>query len=122
MVHQERSKEERESTGTGPSCPQRTRPPDYPPKKRMLKLLQVCLRHLTVGSLRRRPGGEQWRPVRSQPSFCTRRNGSLKGSREDFDKQVHSITMREDSLVLGADGWFRDFRQAMERAIAGIAD
>ena len=26
------------------------------------------------------------------------------------------------SLVLGADGWFRDFRHAMERAMAGIAE
>ena len=41
---------------------------------------------------------------------------------EDFDKQVHSITMREDSFVLGGDGWFRDFRQAMEKVITAIAE
>ena len=28
--------------------------------------------------------------------------------------------MREESLALGADGWFRDFRTALERVIAGI--
>ena len=41
---------------------------------------------------------------------------------EDIDKQVLSITIREDSLVLGADGWFRDYRQAVKRVIAGIAE
>ena len=38
----------------------------------------------------------------------------LLESVDDFDKQVHSITMSEDSLLLGVHGWFRDFRQAME--------
>ena len=45
----------------------------------------------------------------------------LKGV-EDSDNQVHSTTVRADSLVLGAHGWFRDFRQAMEGVIAGIAE
>ena len=45
----------------------------------------------------------------------------LLKSVEDFDKQVHSITMREDSLMLGADEWFRDFRQAVERTVAWVA-
>ena len=46
---------------------------------------------------------------------------NLMKSVEDSDKQVHSITMCVDSLVLGADGWLRDFRQAMERATAWIS-
>ena len=41
---------------------------------------------------------------------------------EDIDWQVHSINMREDGLVLGADGWFRDVRHAVKRVIAGIAE
>ena len=40
---------------------------------------------------------------------------------QDSDKHVHSITLRKDSMVLGTDGWSRDFRQAMQRVIAGIA-
>ena len=34
---------------------------------------------------------------------------NLLKSVEDFDWQVHSITMREDSLVLAVDQWFRDY-------------
>ena len=34
--------------------------------------------------------------------------GNLLKSVEDFDKQVHSITTREDSLVFGADGGFEN--------------
>ena len=45
---------------------------------------------------------------------------NLLQSVEDFDMQVHSITVRKESL--GADEWFRDFRQAMKRVIAGIAE
>ena len=45
---------------------------------------------------------------------------NLLQSVEDFDMQVQSITVRKESL--GADEWFRDFRQAMKRVIAGIAE
>ena len=94
--------------------------------RRLLKQLHVGLRQLTVGQLLRRLGDEPRRPLRSQPRLCTRRNWSLTRSSlkrvEDFDKQVPSVTMREYSVVLGAAGWFRGFRQAMERAMAGIAE
>ena len=44
---------------------------------------------------------------------------NLLKSVEDFDTPIHIIITRGDKL--GADGWFGDFRQAMERATAGIA-
>ena len=80
-----------------------TRPPDCPSKKRLLKQLRVRLRHLIVGRLRRRLGGEPWKPAKSQPMLCRRRNGRLLKIVHDFDMQVHHHHARRQFGV--GSGW-----------------
>ena len=53
-----------------------------------------------------------WRAAEAQLE-CGEVLDNLLRSVENFDNQVHSTTMREDSFVSRADGWFRDFRHAM---------
>ena len=74
----------------------------------------------TVGRLRRLHD-EQWRTARSQRRLCTRRNGSRTKSLTTCRRAWRTLTSRS-TASLGADGWFRDFRQVMERAIAGSAE